>query len=664
MDIQSLSVNTIRFLAVDGVDKAKSGHPGMPMGCAPIGYLLYKKIMKYNPNNPKWINRDRFVLSAGHGSMLLYSLLHLSGFQLSLKELKNFRQWGSMTPGHPESHITPGVEVTTGPLGQGLANAVGMSAASSFLAATFNKPNYPLFNSHVYVIASDGDMMEGITHEAASFAGHNKLGNLIVYYDNNGITIEGKLSLAMSEDVGKRYEAYGWHVQHVKDVNDLKALEEATDKAKAVTDKPSLIITDTHIGYGSTLQDTAKVHGSPLGADETKKAKAALGWDYPESFHIPKEVRDHFAETCDKGNKLESEWNQTVKNYCAAFPDEGKQLTNILNNAIGGEWLKNLAEFKNYGESMSTRSASHKAINSIAAYLPAFIGGSADLAPSNNTDQKGYASFSADNYAGKNFHFGIREHAMGAIVNGMAAYGSIIPYGGTFLMFADYMRPSIRLAALSKLKTIFVFTHDSIGVGEDGPTHQPVEHYMALRAIPGLTVIRPADANETAIAWKVAIETKDRPVALLLTRQNLPIFDRTKYGAASGLEKGAYTLKECAGKPECVLVATGSEVYLILDAAEQLEKEGVKVRAVSMPSWELFAQQTDDYKKSVIPTDGTPVISVEAGIKTGWKEITGCNGYSISLDRFGASAPAETVFKMFGFTKENIIAKVKEAVKK
>jgi transketolase len=664
MDIQSLSVNTVRFLAVDGVDKAKSGHPGMPMGCAPIGYLLYKKLMKYNPNNPKWINRDRFVLSAGHGSMLLYSLLHLTGYKLSLDDLKNFRQWASMTPGHPESHITPGVEVTTGPLGQGLANAVGMSVASHFLAATFNKPNYPLFDHYIYVIASDGDMMEGISHEAASFAGHNKLGNLIVFYDNNGITIEGKLSLAMSEDVGKRYEAYGWHVQHVKDVNDLKALEAAALKAKAVTDKPSLIITDTHIGFGSSLQDTAKVHGSPLGSEETKKAKAALGWNYDETFHIPQEVKEHFAEIPDRGSRCESEWNQTLKNYCSAFPDEGKQLTNVLNGDFGNEWLKSLAEFKNYGESMSTRSASNKAINSIAAYLPTFIGGSADLAPSNNTDQKGYASFSADNYAGKNFHFGIREHAMGAILNGMATYVPLIPYGGTFLMFADYMRPSIRLAALSKLRSIFVFTHDSIGVGEDGPTHQPVEHFMALRAIPGLTVIRPADANETAMAWKVALESKDRPVALILTRQNLPILDRAKYGAASGLEKGAYTLKECAGKPECVLVATGSEVYLIVEAAEQLEKEGIKVRAVSMPSWELFEAQTADYKRSVLPADGTPVISVEAGIKQGWKEYTGCNGYSISLDRFGASAPAETVFKMFGFTKENIVAKVKETVKK
>ena len=656
-NIDQLSINTIRFLAVDAVQKANSGHPGMPMGCAPIAYSLYTKYLNHNPANPKWLNRDRFVLSAGHGSMLLYSTLHLCGYNISMDDLKSFRQFGSITPGHPEYGLTDGIETTTGPLGQGFANAVGMAIAQEYLAAMFNKPDIKILDHYIYGICSDGDLMEGISHEAASLAGHLKLGKLIFFYDDNKITIDGSTSLAFSEDVGKRFEAYGWQVLRISDVNDLNQISNAVSEGKKETNKPTLIATKTHIGFGSpNKQDTSSAHGSPLGDEEIKLTKKNLNWPEDKTFYIPDEVSKHFEQVKTSGRQAEEKWNELFKKYKSKYPMDAEKFLQLMNNDFGNEWEKALPTFENTKEKIATRSASGKVINSIAKYLPSLIGGSADLEPSNNTSIKDYPKFSAENRNGRNFHFGIREHGMGGILNGMVLYGGIIPYGGTFLVFSDYMRPSIRLASISHIRPIYVFTHDSIGLGEDGPTHQPVEHLAALRSIPGLIVIRPADANETAYAWKAAINFKKGPVALILTRQNLPVFDRTVFNSAANVLKGAYILKESEGEPELILMASGSEVYLILQAAEKLQSEGVGTRVVSFPSWELFEMQSDDYKESVFPPSVKARVSIEAGVKQGWEKYTGDFGESISVEKFGASAPYEIIFTEYGFTTDKIIS--------
>lgn len=659
------SINTIRLLAVDAIQKANSGHPGMPMALAPIAYTLYLKIMKHNPDNPKWLNRDRFILSGGHGSMLLYSILHLSGYNLSLEELKNFRQWGSLTPGHPELGKTEGVETTTGPLGQGFTNAVGMAVAQMHLASKFNKNNYNIFDHYIYVELGDGDLMEGISHEAASFAGHNKLGRLIVFYDDNKITIDGSTDLSNSDNVQKRFEAYNWHVQHIDDVNDLEAIENAVETAKKVTDKPSIIITKSIIGFGSpNKQGTANIHGAPLGEEEIVLTKKNLGFPENEKFYVSSEVYEHFAPIKVKGNKYETEWNELFEKYAKEYPKETELLNKIMEGEIGEAWLNKLPKFENYGESMATRKASGMVLNAIVSELPALFGGSADLTPSNNTDLKGYADFNPVTPDGRYVRYGIREHAMAAIMNGISIYGGIIPYGGTFLVFSDYLRPSLRLASISEINPIFVFTHDSIGVGEDGPTHQPVEHFAALRSIPGVILIRPSDANETAQAWKFAIEHKESPVALALTRQNLKIVDRTKYGSAEGLSKGAYILKDSSKEPELIIMASGSEVDLALQSAAQLENEGIPVRVVSFPSWEIFDMQSDEYKSTILPNSVRARISIEAGVSLGWSKYVGLDGESIAIDKYGASGPQNILFEKYGFTVENVVEKAKKVVKK
>ncbi|MBL1213015.1 MAG: transketolase [Ignavibacteriae bacterium] len=664
IDIQEKCINTIRFLSVDAIQKANSGHPGITMGCAPIAHLLYSKIMKHNPKNPKWINRDRFILSAGHGSMLLYSALHLSGYDVTMDDIKNFRQWGSKTPGHPEVGLTDGVETTTGPLGQGFANAIGMAVAQEFIAEKFNKLDMKVIDHNIYTIVSDGDMMEGISHEAASFAGHHKLGSLVFFYDNNKITIDGSTDITFTDDTQKRFESYGWHVQHVKDVNDLDKLEDAVKNAKSEKSKPSLIITDTHIGFGSpNKQDTPGVHGSPLGEEEIRLTKKNLNWDEEKTFYVPDEVKQYFSEAAAEGKRAEENWNNLFENYSIKYREDAEQLTKIFNAEFDDTWKENLPVFETSSSGIATRAVSGKAINAIAENLPTLIGGSADLDASNNTAIKSSVDFAHGSYEGRKINFGIREHAMGSILNGMALYGGVIPYGGTFLIFSDYMRPAIRLAALCELQTIYVFTHDSIGLGEDGPTHQPIEQLAALRAIPNLTVIRPADANETVAAWKYAVENKKGPTALALTRQKLPIFDRTKYASADGLAKGAYTIKETDGDPDFILIATGSEVYLAIEAAKKLEGEGIKTGVVSFPSWEIFEEQNEDYKEKVLPSNCKARMSVEAGVKQGWEKYIGEKGKSISIETFGASAPYEVLFEKYGLTVENIIEKAKEVLK-
>lgn len=663
--LDELCINTIRFLAVDAVQKANSGHPGMPMGCAPIAYRLFTKYMRYNPQNPKWFNRDKFVLSAGHGSMLLYSMLYLTGYDLTMDDLKNFRQWGSKTPGHPEALLTPGVETTTGPLGQGITNAIGMSVAEDFLAATFNKSDISLLDHYIYVIASDGDMMEGVSHEASSFAGHQRLGKLIVFYDDNNISIDGSTNLAFTEDVGKRYEAYGWHVQHLDNVNDLDAMDRVIENAQKEKTRPSFIVTKTHIGFGSpNKQDTSSAHGSPLGDEEVKLTKKNLGWPEDKTFYVPEEVSKYFSQFKEKGKKLEQEWNQQFEKYCEKYPEEGKLFDQVMHGNFGDKWKSKLPKFAVEEKGMATRSSSGKVLNAIASSIPTLIGGSADLAPSNNTELKGYPAFSPEHREGRNFHFGVREHGMAGMLNGMAIYGGVIPYGGTFLIFSDYLRPAIRLGALSGLRPIYVFTHDSIGLGEDGPTHQAVEHLAALRAIPEVVVIRPADANETSYAWQAAIEHSNSPVALILTRQNIPIIDQDKYPSAKGLLKGAYILRDTKGTPDIILMASGSEVQHILAAAETLESEGIKARCVSFPSWDLFDVQPDDYKNSVLLPEVKARLSVEAGVKMGWEKYVGEEGEAISIERFGASAPGEVLMHKFGFTAENVVQKAKEVLKK
>ncbi|MBA4250489.1 MAG: transketolase [Chlorobiaceae bacterium] len=661
--IENLSINTIRLLAAEAVQKANSGHPGMPMGCAPIAFSLYTKFMKHNPKNPKWINRDRFILSAGHGSMLLYSILHLCGYEISLDDIKNFRQWKSITPGHPEYGVTPGVETTTGPLGQGFANAVGMAIARNYLASLFNKDEYKIIDHYIFGICGDGDLMEGVSHEAASLAGHLKLSKLIFFYDNNEITIDGKTSLAFSENIQKRFEAYGWCVIKINDVNDPTEIEDAVFNSHK-SDKPVLIITNTHIGFGSpNKQDKESAHGSPLGEAEIELTKKNLGWKYEEKFFIPEEVTEFFSSLKFQFTKYEDDWNLLYESYKNKFPELANQLENFVNGELGDDWKASLPTFVDDGKKIATRQASGKVLNSIAPHLENLIGGSADLAPSNNTYLSNYPAFSSENYNGRNFHFGVREHGMGSILNGMALYGGVIPYGGTFLVFSDYLRPAIRMAALSHIRSIFVMTHDSIGLGEDGPTHQPVEHLAALRAIPNVIVIRPADANETVAAWKVAIETKDKPVILILSRQALPVLDQTKYSSAENLINGGYILYQTNDNPTLIILATGSELQLALNAVKQLEEMYVSCSVVSFPSWELFEAQSPEYKEAVLPKKIKSRIAIEAGVGQGWHKYVGDKGKVISIDKFGASAPENILYEEYGITVDRIVSEAKKIIK-
>lgn len=651
-----LCINTIRFLAIDAVEKANSGHPGMPMGDAPMAYVLWTRFLKHNPKNPAWPNRDRFILSAGHGSMLLYSFLHLTGYNLPLEELKKFRQWGSHTPGHPEHDLNIGVETTTGPLGQGFATGVGMAMAQKYLAGRYNKPGFKLFDYRIYGITSDGDLMEGVSNEAASIAGHLELGNIVYLYSDNKITIEGSTDLAFTEDVGKRFEALKWHVQKVSG-NDLEGIQRAIEAAQEETARPSIIIARTNIGFGSPgKQDTAEVHGAPLGPEEVKVTKKKLNWPLEPEFFIPDESLSIFRKAIEAGKRNEDEWNSLFRKYEKEYPELAAELKGILDNSRPGNWESALPKFDSKDGSVATRSASGKVLNSIAPKTPFLIGGSADLAPSNNTHLKGYDTFQPGR-SGRNIHYGVREHAMGSIMNGFAL-SSLVPYAGTFLVFSDYMKPAIRLAALMGLQAIYVFTHDSIGLGEDGPTHQPIEHLAALRAIPNLTVIRPADANETAEAWKAALNNKKGPTAIILTRQGLPVLDREKYAPAQGLSKGAYVLADPQGAPDAIIIATGSEVAIALESYEELRKKGVNARVVSMPSWELFDSQDEAYKESVLPSAIKARVSIEAGAAFGWHKFVGTEGEAIGIDRFGASAPYKTLYEKFGFTAANLSAKV------
>jgi len=657
--LDRLAVNTIRFLAADAVQKANSGHPGLPMGTAALAYTLWTKHLNHNPANPHWPDRDRFVLSGGHGSMLLYALLHLTGYDLSLEQIKNFRQWGSLTPGHPEYGLTPGVETTTGPLGQGFGNGVGFAIAEAHLAAEFNQAGYPLIDHYTYGLVTDGDLMEGVSSEAASLAGHLQLGKLIYFYDDNRITIDGSTDLAFTEDRGARFEAYDWQVLHVEDGNDIAAVDQAIKEAK-LDSRPSLIICRTHIGYGlPTKQDTAAAHGSPPGDEELNAAKVALGWPIEPRFYIPDEVKSLFLEAKEEGKKKEKSWQDLVDSFTDAHPDKAAELKRRLAGELPQVW--DVPEFPADTKGMATRAASGKVINHLAGQIPELLGGSADLAPSNKTWIDGEPDFQPGRFQGRNFHFGVREHAMGAIINGMALHGGLIPYGGTFLVFSDYLRPALRLAALSHIPDIWIFTHDSIGLGEDGPTHQPVEHLAALRAIPNLTLIRPADANETAQAWKFAINHRQGPTAFALTRQSVPTIDRNRYRSAEGLQKGAYVLADLGkAEPELILMASGSEVDLIVQAGEQLEAEGINLRLVSFPSWELFRKQDQNYRDQVLLPGIKARLAVEAGVSQGWHEWVGDEGMVIGVNKFGASAPAERLFKEYGFTVENVIETVRE----
>jgi transketolase len=664
-NIDTLCINTIRTLSIDAVQKANSGHPGMPMGAAPMAHVLWSGAMHYNPNNTHWLNRDRFVLSAGHGCMLQYSILHLTGYKISIDDLKNFRQLHSITPGHPEYGLTPGIETTTGPLGQGFATGVGMAVGQKYLAAKFNKPGFDIFDYRIFGICSDGDLMEGISAESASFAGHLKLGNLIYFYDDNHISIEGETEITFTDDTAKRFESYGWQVITVEDGNDVNALRDAVESAIKETDKPSLIKVRTHIAYGSpNKHDTAGAHGSPLGEDEVKLTKEALGFDPAKSFYVPDEVYAYYKTAVEKNVKLNEEWNKKYLEYKEKYPELAAEFENARDNKLNLEWKKILPVFEADEKGVETRKASGKVINALAANIPLLIGGSADLAPSNDTEIKDSKSFSADNYSNRNFHFGVREHSMGAELNGMNLTPGIIAYGATFLIFSDYMKPAVRLAAIMKLRTIFIYTHDSIGLGEDGTTHQPIEQLIGLRSIPNLTVIRPADANEVAYAWKAAIECADGPTALALTRQKVPVFDRNKYGSAEGVLKGAYVLSDCESKPDIIFIATGSEVQLAVKAAEVLASENIKSRVVSMPSWELFEKQSEDYKQSVLPKDIKKRVVIEAASPFGWCKYAGDEGVIIGIDRFGESAPAEKIFREFGFTVENVVSKAKKLLGK
>lgn len=663
VDIEQLSINTIRTLSMDAVQKANSGHPGMPMGMAPIAYALFYKSMKHNPLNSKWLNRDRFVLSGGHGSMLLYSILHLSGYKISLDDLKNFRQWNSKTPGHPELGHTDGVETTTGPLGQGFATAIGMAIARDYLAAMFNKDDIKIIDHGIWGMCGDGDLMEGISHEAASLAGHLKLGKFVFFYDDNQITIDGSTSISCSDDVARRFEAYGWQVLTILDVNDSVQVDRVIKLAKSSADKPTLIISKSHIGYGSpNKQDKSAAHGAPLGEEEIKLTKKYLGMPDDISFYVPEEVYSHFKGIGECGQEAEDLWNKQLEEYKIKYPKDYELYVSVMSGNYPNDWIDHLPKFEDYTEKISTRVVSGKVLNAAVIDIPTLIGGSADLNESNMTHIKSSTSFSAVDKKGKNIHFGIREHAMGAVLNGMSIYGGIIPFGATFLIFSDYMRPAIRLAALMKQKIIYVFTHDSIGLGEDGPTHQPIEQIASLRAIPNLVVLRPADANETVEAWKFALNHKDGPVALILTRQKVDVIDRNKFAPASGLNKGAYIIKDSVQNTDLLLIATGSEVALSLKAAEMLEEDGKKVRVISFPSWEIFEQQDDDYKKQIFPENIKSRISVEMGIGLGWGKYIGNNGKSLCIETFGASAPDNVLYENFGFTVKNLVEKAKSVL--
>lgn len=675
-ELEKKCIDTIRFLAADAIEKAKSGHPGMPLGAAAAAFTLWTRHLKHNPKNPQWPDRDRFVLSSGHASMLLYALLHLTGYDLTLDDIKNFRQWGSRTPGHPEYRHTSGVEVTTGPLGQGLANAVGMAIAEAHLAALYNRGNQKLVDHFTYVMAGDGDMMEGVAAEACSLAGHLRLGKLIVLYDDNRVTLAGSAALSSTENIEQRFKAYGWQVQKVADGNDVAAIDRAIKKAKRETEKPSLICVSSTIGYGAPgKQGSCDAHGSPLGADELKKTKEALCWTADSPFYVSEEVYKFFRKALSRGKKYEKQWQESFNACKQKEPALAAEFERIISGNLPDNWEAALSEFPNGSKDVATRKAGEMVMQSLAAKVPELMGGSADLNPSCFTWLKGLGDFQSPQlskegmhgmvggawgYEGRNIHFGVREHAMGSITVGMALHGGFIPYTATFLTFADYMRPPMRLAALMGLRTIFVFTHDSIGVGEDGPTHQPVEQIMNLRQVPNMTVIRPADANETREAWRFALSNTKGPTTLIFSRQNLPVLDRSIYGAASGVRRGGYTLWESDPNPDLILIATGSEVSMTLTAARKLAESGAKVRIVSMPSWEIFDRQPREYRESVLPSSVTARIAVEAGIKLGWEHYVGISGKIIGMETFGASAPGPVLYEKFGFTVEKIVAAAQE----
>jgi transketolase len=652
--IDELCITTLRMLSVDMVEAAKSGHPGLPLGAAAIPYVLWTRILRHNPANPQWPNRDRFILSAGHGSALLYSLLHLAGYDLPIDELRQFRQWESKTAGHPEYGLTPGVEATTGPLGQGFGMGVGMAMAARFLSDRFNRPGFPVLDPYIYALVSDGDLMEGVASEAASLAGTLGLGRIIYLYDDNRITIDGDTSMTFQEDVSRRFEGYGWHVQRLDQDTDLDAIEEAILSAREEAGRPSLIIVRTHIGYGSPKQDSPKAHGEPLGPEATRETKEHVGWPVEPPFHIPEEALEHFRKALDRGGRWEGEWQEMFEDYRRAFPEEADRLEMQLRGDLPEGWDQDVPVFKSEEGPVATRAASGKVMNSLAGRVSNLLGGSADLAASLKTLLTGHDE--------RNIHFGVREHAMGCIVNGMALFGGVIPYGSTFLVFSDYMRPSLRMAALMNTHSIFIYSHDSIAVGEDGPTHQPVEHTASLRAIPNMTVLRPADANETAFAWRVAI-SRPKPTTIILTRQKVPILDvgdaANPHPMMEGLPKGAYVLSDCRGVPDVLLIGTGSEVHLALEAKARLQEEGISARVVSMPSWELFAEQSQAYRDSVLPPECRARLAIEAGSPIGWHRWVGHNGDVIGVERFGASAPGGIVYKEYGFTVENVLAKVR-----
>ena len=664
--LDELCVNTIRFLSIDTVQKANSGHPGAPMGAAAIAYALWDRFLKHNPYDPSWADRDRFILSPGHASALLYSLLHLTGYDLPLDELKQFRQWGSKTPGHPEYGVTPGVEMTTGPLGQGFAHGVGMAAAERWLAEHYNRPGHEIINHHTYAIVSDGDLQEGVSSEAASLAGTLRLGKLIYLYDDNDISIEGNTDIAFTEDVSQRFQSYNWHVVGPINGMDPEAVDAAISAAQAETARPSLIVCRTVIGYGSPNKaNTGGVHGEPLGQEEIVLTKERLGWPYEESFTIPEEAQAHFLQARDRGRSSQEEWRSRMEGYRREFPDEAAKLESALAGNLPEGWDQDLAGlFDGVDRPMATREASGRVMNAIAGRVDSLVGGSADLAPSTRTILNDQGHYSAKEYGGHNWHFGVREHAMGSIANGMALHGGPIPYTATFLLFSDYMRPPIRLAALMGLRVIYIFTHDSIGVGEDGPTHQPIEQLLSLRAVPNVMVLRPADATETAEAWKVAMERRNGPTVLVMSRQNLTVLDREAYAAASGVLRGGYILWESSDKPEAILIGTGSEVHIALDAGKILEERGIASRVVSLPSWELFDEQPADYRSGVLPSDVRARVAIEAGTPMGWERYVGIEGVTLGMSHFGASAPAGVLYEKFGLTAQRMADEAEALVKR
>ncbi|RLG06959.1 MAG: transketolase [Thaumarchaeota archaeon] len=652
--LDEIIINTIRCLSIDQIERAKSGHPGMPLGAAHIAYLIFDRFLKFNPKNPKWIDRDRFVLSAGHASAMLYATLFVNGYDITIEDLKQFRQLNSITPGHPEYGLTPGVETTTGPLGQGFGNAVGMAIAEKYLSSYFNRGGFNIIDHYTYVLASDGDLMEGISSEVGALAGHFKLHKLIVIWDNNRVSIDGPTSLTWSENVLERFEAFGWHVQNVEEGYDLDALEKAIRKAKEEKSRPSFIAVRTHLGYGSPLQDNCKVHGAPLGEEAAAETKKRFRWPL-EEFYVPEEVWEYRRRKIEEGEKREAEWKKQFERYRERFPELADLLVRAFERDWGSEYKKHLPRFT---ESMATRKASGRVLNSIASYLPLMIGGSADLSESTNTYLKGFGDFQADNPLGRNIHYGVREHAMGAIMNGMAYHGGILPYGGTFLVFSDYMRPAIRIAAMAGLQVIYVFTHDSLWIGQDGPTHQPVEQLSSLRLIPNLWVIRPCDANEVSVAWDIAIERKDGPTAIILTRQSLPVLDRSVYPSADNIRRGAYILADSEGEPDILIIASGSEVHVALEAKKILEERGLKVRVVNMACFELFEKQDKEYREKVIPRSIKRRVAIEAGVGLCWYKYVGDEGLVISIERFGKSAPYKDLMKDFGFTGEAVAEKI------